>query len=103
MIQQAIEKESKIFPRFLAQFSGLLEGHVSSPNSLKEHLSRIIFPRISLLLPTLKNELLNLKKEVNFKYGVQFPDDDRDYERQFTTLFSEINQSTKGTSFFFER
>lgn len=96
MIQQAIEKESQSFPHFLSQFSGLLEGQVSSPNSFKEHLSRIIFPRLSLQLPTLKNELLNLKKDIDLKYGVQFPQDDREYERQFSTLFSEIKQSTRG-------
>ncbi len=96
MIKASIEKESQAFPHFLSRYAEALEDQTSSSYSLQEHLSRINYPKLSILYNNIKEELQSIKAEGELLYGVKTEFAENEYEQNFEGLFEELNHSSKG-------
>jgi hypothetical protein len=91
-----VDNEALHLPALLSRFSDLLDDQVSSSKSLKEHLARINFPKLALLYPSLKSELLNLQPTSNSFVGIQQTPISTDYEKDLNNLFQEFSKSSAG-------
>jgi hypothetical protein len=92
-----VDNETLHLPALLSRFSDLLDDQVSSSKSLKEHLARINFPKLALLYPSLKSELLNLQPTSSSFVGIQQTQPiSTDYEKDLNNLFQEFSKSSAG-------
>jgi hypothetical protein len=107
LIKSSVNTERSQLPSFFSQVAikeGLDE-QISTPHTLEEHISRLNFPKISILFPQLKNDLLSIREasppslltsEVVVAEKRRSSFGENDFDTKLAEFFHEFNHSTKG-------